>query len=137
VDWKDSATSNDDPPEKVTFDTDLLFSVRARAGLAFDNMLLYATAGAATTHTKLEGDDDTENDDDPADEGDLDVNTIGFVAGGGLEFAFDENWSVRAEGLYYTFGEKDIDSLTDDTDDSDFIQLDDIVVVRAGVNFRF
>jgi opacity protein-like surface antigen len=61
-----------------------------------------------------------------------------LVVGGGAEFAFDENWSVRAEGLYYWFDEEeDTSDLTGDSDGDDFIRLNDIFVIRAGINFRF
>lgn len=135
VSWEDDQTSDDDPPERVSFDTDLLISLRARAGLAMDNLLFYATAGVAWTDTNFQADDDTTNN-DADEEGDLDLDN-GFVVGGGAEFAFDENWSVRAEGLYYAFDRESIEDLTDDTDEDDFAKIDDLFVVRAGLNFRF
>lgn len=133
VDWKDRLTNDDD--ERVSFDADLLISLRARAGLALDNLLVYATAGGAWIDANFEATDDF---DDSEEDGDRRLDDIGFVAGGGAEYAFNESWSVRAEGLYYIFDQKEsIEDLTGDTDDGDFIKLEDIFVVRAGVNFRF
>jgi outer membrane immunogenic protein len=130
TDWHDKLTNDDD--EKVSFDTDLLISLRARAGLAMDNLLVYATAGGAWTDTEFEASDG------PDDNGDVNLDDIGFVVGGGAEYAFNESWSVRAEGLYYIFDEKeDIQDLTSDTDPDDFIKLKDIAVARIGLNFRF
>lgn len=135
LNWKDQRTNGDD--ERVSFDTDLLVSLRARAGYAFDNALIYATAGGAWTDTKFEANDDID-DTDPDESGDTKLKKLGFVIGGGLEYAFAENWTVRAEGLYYYFGDKkDTENLTDDSDEDDFIKLKDITVVRAGLNFKF
>jgi outer membrane immunogenic protein len=121
--------------EKVSFDTNTIISLRARAGLAIENVLLYATAGGAWTDTNYEAEDDP---DDTNTSGDVDLDDIGLVVGGGAEFAFDENWSVRAEGLYYWFDEEeDTSDLTGDSDGDDFIRLNDIFVIRAGINFRF
>jgi outer membrane immunogenic protein len=130
TDWHSDLDNADD--EKVSFDTDILVSLRARAGLAMDNLLLYATAGGAWTDTNFKASDG------PGDNGDTDLNDLGFVVGGGAEYAFDEHWSVRAEGLYYLFDDKeDTSHLTSDSDAQDFIKLKDIAVARIGVNFRF
>jgi outer membrane immunogenic protein len=129
-DWHDHLSNSDD--EEVSFDTNTLITLRARAGLAFDNLMVYATAGGAWTDTEFKASDGI------ADNGERDLDDIGLVVGGGAELAVDEHWSVRAEGLYYYFDEKeDIQSLTSDTDPDDFIRLNDIVVARVGLNFRF
>jgi outer membrane immunogenic protein len=129
VDWNDKLENGD---EAVSFDTDLLVSLRARAGFAVDNLLFYATAGGAWTDTNFEAQD---GDDDSSD---ADLDDIGLVVGAGAEVAFNEHWSVRAEGLYYYFNdEEDTSDFTSDSDPGDFIQLNDIFVIRAGVNFLF
>lgn len=60
---------------------DAVGSARLRGGLASDRFLVYATGGAAFR----EFDD------------------IGWVVGGGLEYAIGQNWTVGAEYLYYEF----------------------------------
>jgi outer membrane immunogenic protein len=70
-------------------------SARLRAGYAIDNLLLYATGGLAIAEGRLSvyGTDDT--------------NThVGWTAGGGLEYAFTQNWIGRVEVRYSDFQKK-------------------------------
>jgi len=134
TDLQDKNHNIDD--ESVSFDTNIIVSLRARAGVALNNLLIYATAGGAWTDTNFKAKEC--NVDEGCNSGDTDLNDIGFVVGGGAEYAFDENWSVRAEGLYYVFDDKeDTSDLTSDSDGKDFIKLKDIAVGRIGLNFRF
>ncbi|MBF9196750.1 outer membrane protein [Microvirga terrestris] len=119
-----------------TFDNNLsdwFGTVRARAGVAFDRVLIYATGGLAYT------DDNT-----------------GWVAGGGVEWALPVNWfgssavTFGVEGLWLSFDEDDDFGGTVGTftpagggaaipvvapdignDDNDFF------VARAKLNFKF
>ncbi len=75
--------------------TDAVGTVRLRGGFAFDRFLAYGTGGAAF------GDD------------------LGWVAGGGLEYAFTDNFSFGVEYLHYDFDGNDAD------------------VVRGRVNWKF
>jgi len=80
-------------------------SVRGRLGIAFDRLLLYGTGGVAVTSyntsyydttgffTGFPGTNDT-----------ISVTRAGFTAGGGIEYAITDNWSVRAEYRYSNFG---------------------------------
>ena len=65
--------------------SDWFGTVRARAGVAFDRALIYATGGFAFA--------DGAN---------------GWTVGGGLEYAFTNNLSAKIEGLYVNFEEDDI-----------------------------
>jgi outer membrane immunogenic protein len=69
-------------------------TVRARVGYAWDRVLLYGTAGGAgaNVQTSLSG---------------LPVQTnpeFGFTVGGGLEWAFAENWTFKVEYLFVDIG---------------------------------
>jgi outer membrane immunogenic protein len=75
-------------------EADMLASIRARAGLPLDQFLLYVTAGAGF------------------------ADDLGWVAGGGVEFALTDAVSLGVEYLHY------------DADDS-------VGVVRGRVNWRF
>jgi outer membrane immunogenic protein len=77
--------------------TDAVGTARLRGGIAFDRFLAYATGGAAFE----------------------DFNDVGWVAGGGVEYAITDNWTAGVEYLHYDFG----------SDDSD--------VIRGRVNFLF
>ena len=88
--------------------SDWFGTVRARAGVAFGQALIYATGGFAFA------DDAT-----------------GWTAGGGLEYAFTNNLSAKIKGLYVSLdadNDFDIDGFDNDVD---------FGVVRAGLNFRF
>jgi outer membrane immunogenic protein len=67
--------------------------VRARAGVAFGQALIYATGGFAFA------DDAT-----------------GWTVGGGLEYAFTNNLSAKIEGLYVNLEEDDIPGLDYEAD---------------------
>lgn len=134
INWKDSVGPNGDD-EFVSMETDWLATLRVRTGYAADNLLLYATAGAAFTDTKFFASDDF-----PANSnsGSKNLDGLGIALGGGLEYAFDPNWSLKAEALYVLFNDKEgVLGLTDDTDASDFIELDDAVIARVGINYHF
>jgi outer membrane immunogenic protein len=64
--------------------SDWFGTVRARAGVAFDRALIYATGGFAFA------DDAT-----------------GWTVGGGLEYAFTNNLSAKIEGLYVNLDQDD------------------------------
>ncbi|MBZ6074947.1 outer membrane protein [Microvirga puerhi] len=87
-------------------------TVRARAGFAFDQALIYATGGFAY------GDSNG-----------------GWTVGGGLEYAFTGNLSAKIEGLYVNLegnNRNDI-YLGYNAGRSN----DEFAVVRAGLNYRF
>ncbi|WP_243371184.1 outer membrane protein [Microvirga solisilvae] len=110
--WADfGSTTYVFPTGTVTVDSDDWFgTVRARAGVAFDRALIYATGGWAFTD-----------------------NRNGWVVGGGLEYAFTNNLSAKVEGLYVNLDEDDFDfaGTNYSTGERDF------GVVRAGLNYRF
>jgi outer membrane immunogenic protein len=94
---------------------DWLGTVRARVGYAADRFLIYATGGLAygnsdssatiigttsgvTDHpfgTKYYFANWNGNNSDTK---------VGYAVGGGVEYAFTNNWTVRAEYLYYNLG---------------------------------
>ena len=82
--------------------------MRARAGVAFDRALIYATGGFAFAD-----------------------NASGWTVGGGLEYAFTNNLSAKIEGLYVNLDQDDNFPGLDLDNDAEF------GVVRAGLNFRF
>jgi outer membrane immunogenic protein len=118
----------------VEADVDFLASLRARLGFAADTLLIYATGGLAYADGKFKITDS----DQAVQKASFDIDEFGFVVGGGLEWAASEHATLRIEGLYYGFGhEEDISDATDDADEEDFLELKDVIVVRAGANWRF
>jgi outer membrane immunogenic protein len=100
---------------------DTLGSVRARAGFAFDQFLVYGTGGFSF------GDFSYKNSVSRDDRWHL-----GWVLGVGAEAALTRNWTARVEAFYYDLGSKDY--LIAGGHDSISV---DATVVRAGLNYRF
>lgn len=115
-------------------DIDWFGTVRARAGYAFDRVLIYGTGGfaygggsqsayAASYPYSI-------------------ANSVrtGFAAGGGFEYAFSEKLSAKIEALYVNLGKRTVGTTYDATipayygaghADSGF------AIARAGINYRF
>jgi outer membrane immunogenic protein len=76
---------------------DALATVRGRVGVAFEQVLLYGTAGVALADTKLSA--------SALGVGISDSQTqVGWTAGAGVEWMFMPHWSLKAEYLYRSFG---------------------------------
>jgi len=75
---------------------DALATVRGRFGVAFDQVLLYGTAGLALADNKLSitALNQTLNDS---------KTQVGWTAGAGIEWMFIPRWSLKAEYLYRSF----------------------------------
>ena len=107
-------------------------SIRGRLGIAFDRVLFYATGGAAfgdlrNTYTSFTT--------GAVDQ--LEHTRVGYTVGGGIEYAFTNNVSVRAEYRYTDFG-----SFTDNLANStggvfnvNHRETDNRV--QAGVSYKF
>jgi outer membrane immunogenic protein len=104
----------------ATASIDWMSTVRARAGYAFDNFLLYGTGGIAFAGAELS--DGTVSD----------SNThVGWTAGVGAEMAMTNNLIGRIEYQYADFGDKTY-NLSSDVD-ADLSAS----TVRVGLGFKF
>lgn len=120
----------DDRDYVFSSEWDWLATVRARAGLAIGNALVYATGGVAFVDQKtIVSDDPTDPDDTQVSD---DIRT-GLVAGVGAEFMVTNNFTVKGEYLFV--------GLEDDTvftaDDDDATVDSDAHIIRVGVNYLF
>ena len=107
--------------ETVDADYDWFATGRVRAGYDLNGTLLYATGGIAALSANFEADGDSHSE-----------TFIGWTAGGGVEHMVSESISIKAEALFADFGSENFSLAGDDTD------IDaDMVVVRAGISFRF
>ena len=70
-------------------------SIRGRAGIAFDNVLVYATGGVAFARIQNQlGAPDL-----------IAASTrAGWALGAGVEYAFNQNWSAKVEYMHFNFG---------------------------------
>lgn len=95
----------------LTLNNDLQWygSARTRTGLIVDNLMLYVTGGLA--YAKI---DNTWTINDPAgfQTFSADNSRWGGVLGLGAEWAFNANWSLRTEFLYYIFQEVHTNGVT-------------------------
>lgn len=80
-------------------------SVRGRIGVAFDRVLVFGTGGVGITSFNTSDFDRTGFfTGDPTANTTISGTRAGFTAGGGVEYAVTDNWSVRAEYRYTNFG---------------------------------
>lgn len=105
-----------------------LTTARARVGYAFDRTLVYVTGGGAfgNVQTGLNP---------PAS---FDSTTkAGWAAGAGIEYAFSDNWSAKAEYLYVNLGSASCTTLANcgSASGASVALTEDIV--RAGLNYKF
>jgi outer membrane immunogenic protein len=96
-------------------------SLRGRAGYAFDQVLVYGTAGAAMTSSEWKNRAGT-----------TDKTLTGFVYGAGAEVQMNRNISLRGEVLRYDFGRETYVSTLGPVS-----MKPGNTVGRAGVNYRF
>jgi outer membrane immunogenic protein len=100
-----------------------LATVRARAGFAVDRALLFVTGGYAGAEMNASY----------AGIGSQSDWRSGGVIGGGLEYAFTDNISAKAEYLYAPFYDKSYFGGTPGAEKSGL----DLSLVRAGLNYKF
>ena len=94
-------------------------TVRARADLAFDRVLIYATGGLAygKVNNGFNSSDDV---------------SVGWTIGGGVEYAFTGDLSAKVEGLYVNLDQGDDDlPVVAGKDKTKF------GFIRSGLNYKF
>ena len=85
--------------------TDIQGSIRGRFGIAWDRLLAYATGGVAFGGFNTSFSTSGNNNGNPFNASDSFSNTrVGWTAGGGIDYAVNNNWSVFAEYRYTDFG---------------------------------
>lgn len=132
----DGTLNGDEVDANSSTSSNFYWSTRARFGWAFNRLLLYATGGSITVNydmsvSGLPGDQDSKAELRP-----------GWIGGGGIEYAFNDRWSIKAEYLYFELenGTMDLHSTRSVGGDSDVFQFDHQSyghIVRLGVNYHF
>lgn len=128
-----SASNTNSEPDSVKSRLRDLGSIRGRAGIVVDHVLLYATAGFGWGRANYTFVDE--------DEGSLraKLSEHGLVYGAGAEFQLRENVLLRAEWLRYSFG-KDVflgNAIAGDPSSSVSYRLSDVDTLRVGLSFKF
>ena len=123
-----------------------LFTARGRIGWTVKpNLLAYATGGLAVTSLQVANSFSDDNGIPGASgAGSNSATKLGWTLGGGLEWAFDKNWSAKAEYLYVDFGSVTVNSTGTGTyagtGYSQAISTSaDLTahIARVGVNYKF
>lgn len=102
-------------------DTDMTYSVRARAGYAMDRTLIYATAGWAGAQVNKEITTPLATVDSKSD-------MNGYTVGAGVDFAITDNMFTRAEYRYTDFGSDTVNGVKMDLDQH---------AVKVGLGVKF
>jgi outer membrane immunogenic protein len=122
-----------------TQDLEYLGTVRARLGVAFDRLLVYATGGFAFGGVEIDA-NFLNSAGATQFVGDRSSTQTGYTVGGGVEYAFTNNLTFKAEYLYYDLGDKDVvvNSVPGVGNGSYISKIEtDGHIVRAGLNFKF
>lgn len=101
-----------------------LGTARGRIGYAWDRWLPFITGGAAFGNVKMTPNSGTGES----------QTKVGWVLGGGVEYAFMGAWSAKLEYLYVDLGTATCSTATCGIDTEVKFNTS---VVRAGVNYRF
>lgn len=117
-------------------------TARLRLGYSFDRALVYLTGGLAYGKVEKVGDSYAFQDGGSDSRGTLTAGgwKAGWTVGAGVEYAINNNWSVKAEGLYYDLGAKSgVSTAPGDgyTWTSGVRSKTDGVIARLGLNYRF
>ena len=125
---------NNDPAQMTYMDFKNMITLRARAGMAFDDTLVYLTGGAAFIDSKFYSTDA------PTGSG-LYIGThkwlTGWVVGGGVEHAFTDVLSGKMEYTYIGIPDAAYDLDNGVVAGRIDHAFDGVHTVRVGLNYRF
>ena len=119
--------------QTTVFDSE---TIRGRIGYATDNILFYATGGLAWSNdqfvrTQLTG--TLNNATAGADEA-VNKGLLGWTGGGGIAYAFAQNWNVFAEYRYTSFGTSTVSLPLSQLTTTSTINVS---TLEFGVNYKF
>jgi outer membrane immunogenic protein len=103
-------------------------TTRGRIGYAYGSWLPYVTGGVAYGNVHIQ---------DSAGAVHAGTTRAGWTAGGGVEYALNKNWSVRAEYLHIDLGSGGVPCATGAGPCGISTQTFTENVVRGGINFRY
>jgi len=130
---------HDSPPDValVQANNDFLAGVTGRIGYAFDTVLLYGRGGFAVAGDKYNvSGGSVAGNGTPFNFQGLD-NRYGWVAGGGVDWAFSRHWSMNVEYDYYHFGNGNILMTDGISGSTGVVNVNQTVqVVKVGLNFH-
>ncbi len=124
------------PFTHLSTELNFLGSVRARAGMAFDRLLLIGSAGYGYADFTFKGRQDGGIDAPPTS---LSETDWGPVVGLGAEYAFSENVVMNVQySHYFVKTSTDLDAASFiDADPGDVLELDGIGQIELGLTWKF
>jgi outer membrane immunogenic protein len=131
ISWTNKSGSGTDilvPTTTNTTSEKWLDTVRGRVGFAWDRVLLFATGGGAFSNVSFSACNSVTGLCDSGSQ-----NRSGWTVGGGLEWAFADNWSAKFEYLHVDLGTGNLGAAP--TFAARNIPVTDDLV-RVGVNYR-
>ena len=130
-----------DQDTRTRFEADFYGALYARAGAAFDRVLIYGKGGVAFLNADARTVDDCIGIDIGCGTETLtmtgDDTMVGWMVGAGIEWALTESLSVKGEYAYFDFG--DIRTSGEASETGFYTQKIDLDVhtVKVGLNYRF
>ncbi len=112
-------------------------TVRGRLGYGWDRTLLYATGGYAYGSETTKASIGISG--DGSESFSRSAKLSGWVAGGGIEYAFSPNVSLKTEYLYFDFGKRNVwtGAAVEDCPPSFIDNSIKMHTLKAGLNYRF
>jgi outer membrane immunogenic protein len=129
----DSIPANNNDTEDEGIDLPVIGSVRARAGLAMDTVLLYVTGGLAAAAA------DFDSHDDDLGSGTEHGTFVGYTIGAGAEMVLSENLTARLEYRYTDLGSEKFnpEPFICEPVDCTFKDSVDFHAIRAAISYHF
>jgi len=140
--WVSSGVATPAPGDFMhnTSQADFLFTLRPRLGVTMDRALLYVTGGYAYGTVKTSDTFSSFGGTTPASTSST-TGRSGWTVGGGLEYAYGNNWSAKIEYLYVDLGSfnSSIPSCAGCAVGSDITVNHKYTdnIVRVGLNYKF
>jgi outer membrane immunogenic protein len=113
--------------------TDMIPSITARFGYAFDRVLLYTKGGVAWAGDRYSVTGAFQG--TPFDFEGLDLRP-GWTVGGGIDWAFGGHWSANIEYDYYSFGTGGVLMIDTVNGNGPVNVKQSVQVIKAGLNFH-
>jgi outer membrane immunogenic protein len=117
--------------DAISTKVDFTSTVTGRIGAAIDRLLVYGKGGLALAQ------DESSLTDIAGNNASTTFMRTGWTAGAGVEYALDQNWSVRLEYDYLGFGSHTLDFTTPVVGAVSSNADLNVQEVKAGLNFRF
>ncbi len=117
---------------------DWFTSLRGRVGYAMDNVLLFGTGGWALSGETASGTISYIG--SPLANYQVSKTVSGWVAGGGIDYAVNDRWTIGAEFLHYDFGKVDMTSALPNGSNNGGVPIETssaINVIRLDVSYKF